>query len=711
MAIIKTFNGVSLLKPGAYTKIIVENLSGFPLAPTGVVGIIGEAVGGKPRVLDILEKTQIQSAKSRYKSGPIADALELLVNPSKDPRVENGASTVVVYKVNNSTQSSLDLLNAGSDIVMGLKSQNYGDDENNLSALVSEGTVEDANAKILGTISEAFNLSGGGDTLVLKINGVTYTHTSTLSGAAETAAAVIADLNTGGTWAPSKPIVASPGTDATKIDIEIDVAALTTADLDYGYIEVDAVSTLDTILGLTGSNRGQKGSRVITFVKGLESETTEELGGEELMSILYTGAGTLAELTIQKTLGELKLTTAITGAAADNLDIVLEDSEGRNKFTIKELVALINSNAAYTAVAITATPDQNANQLDYYEDLEMNNVAGVLKKDIQDAIDFINTFSQFAEATRTENIYRAYVTFSTPVLFTGAGDGTATNSDWGAGLDAFKEERINIVVSLLSEDKGSVTIDSVNALVDNHVRSMWATDGRSERNAYVSKNTNKDGLKAAARSIGSQYTSIVGQQVRVLDRFSELNWQEPWAYACLCAGMQAGSPVGEPITFKLLNVNDMRVEDGSWNPKTDFAEMIKAGVTIAEPLDNAGFRTVVGNTTYGLDGNFVWNRISVVEAGGFIAYDLRTNLELVFTGTKARTGTAEAIANFIKNRFAIYLREDITVGDDENKGLGWKNLRVQVEGATAAINISATPVQGIDFILPTIYLADIRQSA
>ena len=216
----------------------------------------------------------------------------------------------------------------------------------------------------------------------------------------------------------------------------------------------------------------------------------------------------------------------------------------------------------------------------------------------------------------------------------------------------------------------------------------------------------------AARALNSGYTSIVGQDVRVLDKTGTLEWLDPWAHACVLAGMQAGSPVGEPNTFKLMKVNDVRVRDGSWDAKKDADTMIDAGVTIAQPLDTGGFRCALGNTTYGKDASFVWNRVSVVEAAGFVAYDLRYNLELVFTGTKARTGTAEAIANFIKNRMTIY-RDDAEaiVGDDLNDGLGYKNLRVEIQGATAIINVSVTPVQGIDFILPTIYLADIRQSA
>lgn len=709
MAIKKTFNGVTILKPGASSKIIVENLSGFPLQPTGTVGIIGEATGGEPRVLDILEKSAIQSAKSRYKSGPIADVLELLVNPSNDSRVANGASKIIVYKVNNSTQSTINVDNRNSLGVLTLTSKNYGIDENNISVSVAEGSIVDADAEIQGTIAENYDFSATGDTLILDINGTAYTYTSALTGAAETAAAVIADLNTGARWAPSKPIIASIH-DTDKVKIVIDPIALASAQNDYGYISVDATSTADTILGMTGTSRGAKGSRIFTFSKGTEVETSIDMGGEDILSIIYTGAGTRCDLDIKMVAGEMKLNTTCAGAGADDLDFVLVNSDGVNQYTIQELANQIDANANYTCSAINFK-DNNAEELDFYDTLEISNVAGILKRDNFDMAGEISLSSQLVDASVNDNVYLDIVPFATPVFFTGATAGTSLNSDWSDGLTAMEEERINIVVPLISKDKGALTIDSINTLVAAHAKKMSGTSGRSERNAYVSKLDTKDNLKLAAQTINSQYVSMVGQQVRVLDKDSNLVWNDPYALACLMAGMQAGSEVGEPITYKLINANDVRVQDGSWSANANAGEMIDAGVTIAESLDTGGFRTVVGNTTYGVDANFVFNRISVVEASNFVAYDLRYNLELVFTGTKARTGTAEAVANFIKNRMAIYLQEDVIVGDDLNDGLGYKNLRVEVQGNTATINISITPVQGIDFILPTIYLADIQQSS
>jgi len=713
MSIKKTFNGASVNKAGAYSKIVVENLTGFPLLPTGTVGIVGEAVGGAPRVLDIISKEQIQSAKTRYKTGPIADALDLLVNGAKDPRVVNGADTIVVYKTNNSTQSQGFLQNGftGPFDQVQIDSKNYGSDENNLSVALAVGSVVDAQAQILGSVAENYNLAGG-ETLILNCNNTVYTFTNTVVGAAVTATQMINELNTAARWSGSiKPVISSVVSGKVKILLDINIVG--TGHYDYGYIQVDPASTIDTILGIVGENRGLKGSRILTVRNSTEIETSVDIGGVDAMSILYTGAGTACDLTLSIVANQMVLSTVCAGAAADNLNFVIRDVNGVVRFTVQQLVDQINATGVYTASASAIYKPNNADELDYYSALDIKNVAANLRRDIDDMVSWINLFSQLVSATRLENVYYELVPVpsSVPTALTGGADGTSANSDFANAFEAFKAERINVVVPLISKDIGPLSIDSINASADAHAAWGWSTGGKSERSAFVSNLASKDALKAAARNLNSGYTSIFGQQVQVRDREGTLNWQDPWAQACLAASIRSGSEVGEPLTFKYANCQDLRVMDGSWDPKKDYSEMIDAGVTFMEAVDQGGFRIVLGNTTYGTDGNFVWNRESVVQASGYVAYDLRSNLETQFTGTKAKTGTAESIANFIKARMSTYLAADIIVGDDLNKKLGYKNLRIVVEGNTANINISITPVQGIDFILPTIFLEDIRQTA
>lgn len=702
MSIKKTFNGSAILKPGAYTKLVVENLTGFPLADTATVGIVGEAKGGAPGVLDIISKEQIQSAKSRYKSGPIADALELLANPSKDPRIVNGASKIVIWKTNASTQAEVMLANVGAVSKFKAQSKNYGSDENQISILPSIGSIVDAQAKIAGTVDGPFASVGN---LILKVNGSTFTYTSSLTGS-QSAALMLADLNTSGNWAPSKPVIAS--LNGQKIDLTLDASV---AKLDAGSIKVDPASTLDTILGITGSARGVKGSRSFLIKKGNLMENLPEVGGQGCLSIAYIGAGTSCLLEVSDSLGVRSLKSTVVGAA-DALDIAIIDVDGKNLHTIQSLADLINSGGVYTASVLNNVGGLNANQLDLVASVQIKDVAFSIHRDDYLAIGQVELLSGFARLV-DQKVAGALLALSSSVFLAGAVDGVSANLDFVNAFEAMKEERVNVVVPLISEDLGALTIDSINAVAADHAAWGFSTTGKSERSAFVSKSCSKEELKTAAKNINSGYVSIVGQEIQVRNNLGDFVWLKPWALACILAGMRAGAEVGEPLTAKFLNVNGIKVADGSWNPRKDFNEMIDAGVWCVEPMDNGGFRNVCGNTTYGIDPSFVWNRESVVQSCGYIAYDLRFNLELQFTGTKAKSGSAVAIANFIKARMTALLKSDIIVGDDLNEGLGYyaKTMRVIVNGNTAEIALSVTPVQGIDFILPVIYISDIKQSA
>lgn len=711
MAIKITFNGASIVKPGAYSKTVVQNLTGFPLQETGIVGILGEANGGEPRVLDILTREGIQDAKARYKDSDIADALGILSAPSSDPRIVNGASTIIVYKTNLSTTATDNLANAVPANILTLTSKNWGQDENDINYTIAAGTVAEADAEIEGTIAGTYNLSGS-ETLIVEINAVTHTFTNTLVGGSIAASALIVEMNDDTKWGPGNaPVTVAANTVGTGIKITLDTVEIAGGELDYGYIQVDATSTIDTIIGITGEDRGDRGSKIFTVKKGTFEEISSEIGGVNQITIQYDGAGTGCLLSIQDAAGERKLTTTCAGASGDDLDLVLENSSGVNQFTIQSLVDQIDALSGYTVVVTGPNPDRNANELDYQLNLQLLDVAAELRADIFDTKFELDTFGTLMGVTIISNAIRAYVNVSTPAFLTGGTNGISANSDFVNGLVAMEAVRINTIVPLISQDVGALTVDSINTSAKTHVIKMWSTTGKSERNAYVSKNTSKADLRSVSRTLNNQYTSMLGQQIKILNQFGDLVWRDPWAFACVCAGLQAGSEVGEPTTFKIMNVNDLRVEDGTWDPKADFTSMIEDGVTIAEPLDTGGFRIVLGNTTYVTDGSFVFNRMSVVEAAGFVAFDLRANLEIEFTGTKAKTGTAVAIENFITARMTVYRDADIIVGDDLNDSLGYKDLSVTLTGGTAVITISVTPVQGIDFLLPTIYLADIKQTA
>ena len=50
MAINVSFNGATIYKPGAYSKISIDLSGGFPLGPTGLIAIFGESKIGRAHV-------------------------------------------------------------------------------------------------------------------------------------------------------------------------------------------------------------------------------------------------------------------------------------------------------------------------------------------------------------------------------------------------------------------------------------------------------------------------------------------------------------------------------------------------------------------------------------------------------------------------------------------------------------------------------------
>lgn len=596
MAITRNFNGASLRKPGAYSRTQVNLAGGFPLSPTGVVAIIGEALGGQPGStagVQTFTSEQMKDILSIYKSGPIVDAARILINPARDPRVANGASIIRIYKTNASTASTLTLEN-GVDPVFTLTSKNFGDDENLISVKVEAG---------------------------------------------------IADVN----------------------------------------------------------------ARIMTIQKGTVKEVLSENKNETMLTVTYTGANVTATLTVSAT-------ALVVSAGPDSLNIPLAGK------SIQDLVDIIDNHPNFTAATVIKLA--NAKQA---SDLNVvttaaNLISGPvnLKASQKELLDIINGESSLVSAVKLAGI-EGVPEVMAKTFMSGAARGASSNTTFQTGFDALLATRCNTVVPLISRDATALatigetdpastfTADAVNLQAVAHCITASNTKNRSERNCYVSKKDTFAKVQDDSRDLNSERASMLFQDVEVVGADGNLKFLDPWAAACIVAGIQAGTPVGTPATFKLINVNG--IKHTSYNPKTQVDLAIDAGLLPLEERDQGGFRVVVHNSTYTSDANFVFNRPSVLEAADTVSYNLRQQLESIFTGEKARTGSAEAIKNTVIAIMSEFLREEIIVGDDTNSGLGWKDLTVTITGNTAFVDITITPVQGIDFILATLTLDNIRQTA
>jgi hypothetical protein len=603
MAIRVNFNGASIAKPGAYSQTRVNLSGGFPLSATGVVAIVGEALGGAPGSSDGVQtftSEDIASLIAKYKSGPIVDAARLLVAPARDNRVPNGASMIRVYKTNASTQASKILQNSAPANLFTLTSANFGEDENLINIQVANGSS--ANNKVF----------------TIKKNGVT--------------------------------------------------------------------------------------------------ETLTENAYAAVMQMQYTGADASCTITIQNLSGVKTLVATTSSTPADNLSISLPGK------SVQDLVDIIDSNASYSAsTSFQNAKSTSASSLDFISTaLDVKTSAKTLRRAQQELLDIVNSQSQLVTMSQVANAEGLPANVG-PVFLSGAVRGASANSNFQAAFDALLAVRCNEVVPLISQDASALiasgdtdpastfTVDAVNLQALTHCITASNTKNRSERNCYVSKKGAFAAMQTASQALNHERASMLFQDVQVLGADGNLKFVDPWGAACMVAGIQAGTEVGTPATFKFVNANAIKHQD--YNSKTQIDLAIDAGLLPLEEADSGGFRVVVHNTTYGIDANFVWNRVSVIEAADYVAYNLRQQLEAIFIGNKAATGTAQAIKNTVISIMDSFLRANIIVGDDTNDNLGFKNLLVTINGNTAVIDITITPVQGVDFILNRITLDNIRQSA
>jgi hypothetical protein len=165
-----------------------------------------------------------------------------------------------------------------------------------------------------------------------------------------------------------------------------------------------------------------------------------------------------------------------------------------------------------------------------------------------------------------------------------------------------------------------------------------------------------------------------------------------YMYAALVAGIASGLEIGEPLTYKKVNIEalDQRFTGDQLD------QLNNSGVIMTEFVrtrSGSHFRLVSDPTTYNVSSEPVQNRISLGEVSDFLTTELRDVLDTEFIGTRIRNTSA----SIIKNRVESFLDQQKKVGGlivDYNPD----DVQVVISGNTARINITVQPSQGLDFI-------------
>lgn len=478
--------------------------------------------------------------------------------------------------------------------------------------------------------------------------------------------------------------------------------------------------------GTGGWVRGYRGNRSVFVKKNTTLETIPENANSEVFRIFYKGTGTACTMTCYVTGGVKKLITTVTGGpGSEALDITLS-----NYTTVQQVVDYINNfNAGASYVCYSDyfnAATLNPLYLDFYSTIDIKTFPLAVKASLYEISNNINETSQLVTSARVDNVYgqMALVSSTARRFLSGATNGATTNSMIQAGFDALLTKECDIVVPLFSRDatddiadamtnaSSSYTISSIISIADTHCRTASSIINRRERQAWVGYKGTYAASKTLAQTLNSEYTSLVIQDTLVTDSQGTSAWKNPHIFAALNAGLEAGAAIGLPLTRKALNC--LGVRHSEFDPVTQYADAIQAGLYFAEQPDLGGIVVVCANTTYQRDASFVWNRRSVIRAAFFTAKTLRSQLELIYIG-RSRAGSSNSLVGSIYasavSILQSLLQAGALTGDQSNGGSGFRGLQVSMNGSIVSLSVIITPAQGVDFILENITLAPINDVA
>lgn len=736
MAINVSFNGATIYKPGAYSKVNIDLGGGFPLSPTGLIGIFGESDRGAPGSAEadisqnVFSPEQIPQIRAKYGSGPLVDACAFLFAPATDGAIPSGAQAVYIYKTNASTRATLALANSYGTV----RSLEWGVGANRIT--YTNVLNAETPAAHTGSVTLADPLAGvgtalgtGPKVLSIAINGaapLSFTFTGYTGATAR--ATLLSDL------AGAFPglLFTLNGTD--KLVITQDAGSNIHRNGWGRSFEIlpDSISTANATLGLiAGQNAASvEPSALITLSNKRDLiDESSTVGGNVVMAVGFDSAAddaSAATVSISST----AVTLTVTGGAQAGSTVFL-----KNNFTaISQLVAAINLVSGWSASLSNLLYGQlPLSALDEVSSVGALSEAGLkparIKKDASEVQDMFAVSSMAELVTPAE---KGLPDAASESALSGGTLGATVTGDITNALTKFTKFRLNSIVPLFSRDAtaditdgltdagSTYTIDGIHQAVKTHCSLMSTTKKKSERQGYLSVKTTYADSKLKSQNLADARLQLMIQDIRQIDSLGNIKFFQPWAGSCLLAGARAGSPIGTPMTFKFLNCSGIRqtaqamttaeadiVQD--FDPDTMTDDAIQNGITFLEHPQTGGFRIVVDNTTYGRDGNWVYNRGNVLYAADVLAFDFRSQLENIFVGVKNTVKAAE-VKSVCESILGTYLSQGITVSTADAPN-GFKSLVVQINGNTINISVTVKLVEGIDFVLADITLQRAQNSA
>ncbi len=456
------------------------------------------------------------------------------------------------------------------------------------------------------------------------------------------------------------------------------------------------------------------------------SESITTVGGDVALQLGYTG--TTCAVTVTDTL----LTTTPVGGVGAALSITL-----KNFKTIGALAEFINSRPGYSC---SAGSNLVAQQQLFYG-------TGASAKHVLDRGTFAAATQWGAQNLRLKR--DAYAFFSELVLqssllqlgnpaaaasaglpedqsvtfLTGGSRGATTNASVTAALAACEKIKTNMVAPLFSRDAtldvadgetdaaSTYTIAAVHAALKAHVTAMSTVKRKRNRQGFASFNGTFSATKAAANTLAAFRVAMPSENFKGQDSAGNIVEFQSWGTAVNAASAQLAG-FYKSIFGKAILTSGIVAADSTFDPNNDtqVEDAIKNGILVARARDGGGFEYVVDQTTYAVDGNFVFNSIQAVYAMDLISLTVGQRMERAFKG-QSLADVSAAAAQSVFATIMSDLKTQKLIGASSDTPTGYKNASFRIVGPTMYVKAELKLATCLYFIPIELQVSEITQTA
>jgi hypothetical protein len=433
------------------------------------------------------------------------------------------------------------------------------------------------------------------------------------------------------------------------------------------------------------------GTKKIHLIFRGDDDTAEEIDniGKESLSLLYTGAGSAAAVTIDND----KLSVVVTGEN-DSIEILFAEFP-----TIEQVVARLNDTGVFAAFQLETESNVAANQLDAVTSLDIKTAAQILRSDLYALISALNSSYYIGKGNVEKETGAVNIMPDVDadfVYFTGASAGTYAINDWNEALGKLETENIQIISS-------PSTDHMVHVLINNHCTLMSSTVNRKER-AWLLGGAKGEAIADAlanAKSLNSKYGSYVYPAANVNSPLTGAAEDVAASYvACMLLGMECAVSVNEPLTWKNVGVNKFLVK----LKIPEMEKLIKGGVLCCGTTDDNRLAVIRAMTTYKGGSQLQLVERSMVREDLYMNRDLRNRFS-VGVGRPGISKGSEA-ENILLNTAIQWKTDGLIVPNDKGQNVWGIIIRKSGDKTYIEFNRNLTAPQNFFFITAYNYIYD-----